>query len=137
MMPIWRKKLGEEVRRIRGTKGQKEVASAVGISRVQLSIIENGTRSYSIEPLLVILAGINVSAKEITKADPIKALVSLSSGLNALNSEEIEACRTVVEALHQEPDRTRRLLGILREDAQSPPMAQNIEAKEQRGALSS
>jgi transcriptional regulator with XRE-family HTH domain len=91
MMRIWRARLGNEVlkRRLEKKIGQAQFAAQIGISRQQLSIIENGGRSYTIEPLLRVLAGVD--------ADPIKGLVSMVKEWNNFDEATIEAVRVVVE----------------------------------------
>jgi transcriptional regulator with XRE-family HTH domain len=90
MMTIWRKRLGQEVRKRRGSEKQEAFAAKIHISRAQLSIIENGARSYNIDPLLQALAGAD--------ADPVADLVSIAQNLNSLQGEAIAACRIVIEA---------------------------------------
>jgi transcriptional regulator with XRE-family HTH domain len=90
MMAVWRKRLGQEIKERRGTEKQESFANRIKISRAQLSIIERGARSYSIDPVLQILAGVS--------ADPVATLVSISKGLNSLEADAIEACHVIVEA---------------------------------------
>ncbi len=91
MMGVWLKRIGTEIARRRAGETQEAFARRVGISRQQLSIIENGKRSYSIEPLLAILTGIGT--------DPVQSLLDMTAHLNALDTKTIDAVRTVVECL--------------------------------------
>lgn len=52
----WLKHIGDEVKKLRGGEIQESFADRVGLSRQELSIIENGSRSYGIESLIKIFA---------------------------------------------------------------------------------
>lgn len=56
----WLKAIGNEVKKIRGDEKQEAFGDRVGLSRQELSIIENGSRSYGIESLFKILIATKV-----------------------------------------------------------------------------
>lgn len=67
-LKLWRIKIGEEVKRVRGEDKQDAFAERVGVSTSTLSIIENGSRDYGVDALLRVLAAMG--------PDPAKAVLT-------------------------------------------------------------
>lgn len=92
-MEGWLVRLGREVARRRDALGFKQDAFAehLKISRDTLSAIENGSRSYTIEPLLQVLAGLHPK--------PADSLMDMAAGLDVLQPEEAAAVGDLIAVL--------------------------------------
>jgi transcriptional regulator with XRE-family HTH domain len=97
-MGVWVKKLGKELSKIRDERGEKQDAFAarIGVSRTTLSQIENGSRGYSVKPLLTVLAGLT--------DNPVDKLLELAGKLNDIDPVTIRTCTMVME-LASDPER--------------------------------
>lgn len=107
MMRVWLKRIGARVKKVRADLGEKQEAfgKRIHVSRAQLSIIENGSRSYGIEPLLHVLAGLDKDGSDL---DPVRSLLDLARGLNSITADDLAACRSLIEALSD----SRRTLAL-------------------------
>lgn len=92
MMQVWLKRIGSEVVRRRDSEKQEAFADRIKISRATLSVIENGTHGYGVEPLLQVLAGVD--------SDPVISLLEISKDLNSLDAKTVKLVRLLVEALN-------------------------------------
>lgn len=113
-MDAWLKLLGEELVSRRKPRKQEDFADTIGISRGQLSIIENGGRSYGIEPLLTVLVGLN------PERDPHTSLIEITAKLDEVDLEAAEAVGNLVAVLSGTDQERRttaiRLVRSLRKD---------------------
>lgn len=105
-MSGWLKRLGEELVARRGQRKQDDFANTIGISRQQLSIMENGGRGYGIEPLLLVLAGLEPEKK------PVHSLMEIASKLDATDAKAAEALGQMVGILSGD-DPSHRDMAIL------------------------
>jgi len=60
-----RERLGDDIRRIREVKGlsKSKISRKTGLQRSQLIAVEKGTKSYTIDTLLLILDTLEISIK--------------------------------------------------------------------------
>lgn len=88
MLEVWLARIGDEIVKKRlalGYPTQDAFAEEVKLSRQQVGIMERGSRSYTIGPLLEILSGVD--------NDPVASLLGMVKGLNSIDAETIELCR--------------------------------------------
>ena len=94
----WLKEIGDDIRELREGRfkeSQEVFASRCGISRQELSIIENGSRNYGIDNLLKIYLATRQPRELKTPDDQLH--VELDSILEAGDPEELLIVRTMVK----------------------------------------
>lgn len=99
------KAIGKNIKLYREAKGytQEKFAEKIGLTPNYLSAIERGVKIPSVETLIEIINGLEVSADEIFKdvinvGYKIKA-TQLSEKIEALSNEEQQKIFSVIEAL--------------------------------------
>lgn len=114
MLGIWLDRLAERVRdrteqaitNSGGKLNRKAYAALIGMSRQQLSIIENARRGYRIDLLLSALGGIK------PYGDPVSDLAVSIAGLDQFTPEMVSACHTVIRALRRDGSSRDRVLNF-------------------------
>jgi DNA-binding XRE family transcriptional regulator len=132
MTQVWRQRLGAHIRRRRVDAGhsQDSLAATAGLSRETVNKVENGRGDYGIDQALLLL--VCAETKEIEDAlqlDPVVQIVAAARGINNLSPREIEACRTLLEAMHdpKRKNQAETYIKLLR-DGEKPPHLRDVSA---------
>ncbi len=105
----WVKRLGETIAQMRKPKFPKQAAleDECGISRAQLSIIETGSRSYSIDPLMKVLA--------VLRKKPDLSLMEAFAKIDLIDESDLDVITSVAAILHERGQRRDSLTHIVKD----------------------
>jgi bacteriophage CI repressor helix-turn-helix domain len=92
--------LGDNIKRIRKTAGisQQELADMSGVSKAQISRLENGEQSNpQINTIVSIASNLGVSIEEIIYGDKTESFSYLEKALKELPSEDQDALKKLIK----------------------------------------
>ena len=92
--------LGDNIKRIRKTAGisQQELADMSGVSKAQISRLENGEQSNpQINTIVSIASNLGVSIEEIIYGDKTESFPYLEKALKELPSEDQDALKKLIK----------------------------------------
>ena len=92
--------LGDNIKRIRKTAGisQQELADMSGVSKAQISRLENGEHSNpQINTIVSIASNLGVSIEEIIYGDKTESFSYLEKALKELPSEDQDALKKLIK----------------------------------------